>query len=433
MNPFYDIDRMPRNDILRIQGQLLEETIRHACRSNYYKSLLEGAGLKASDIKTPEDLAKLPLTGRRDIEGNNDNFFAVESSDLAEIVSTTGTTGEPVYVGLTSNDLQRLAYNEEKSFARAGATGKDLFFIDVTCDNLFIAGIAYYSGLVRLGAGVVRVGPQNIARHFALMRRLRPQGIVAVPSFMVQMARRAQEHGLRTSELGLEKIVLIGDSIRNEDLSLNPLGVLIERAFGKTFYSTYGITEGQVSFSECSKKTGLHSHPDLVITEVVDERGMPLPDGQVGELVLTTLQVEGMPLIRYRTGDITFKLPGPCECGLGSTRIGPVLGRRDHRLKFKGVTLYPKTIENAMLEMKEVENFQIEVYTGDDHTDNVLLRVGTKKRDNAFKAALLEKLRSRARVSPDLQIMTPEEVSERLFEGSSRKPVTFLDMRGERA
>lgn len=433
MKPYYDIDRLPQEDIRMIQGELLAETVRRAYdRSNYYKGLFESAGLQSFDIKRPEDLTKLPLTGREDIQKSNEDFLAVDRKDLAEIVSTTGSTGEPVYVGLTVNDLQRLAYNEEKSFIRTGATREDLFLIDVTCDNLFIAGIAYYSGLVRLGAAVVRAGPRNIPRQFNLIRKLRPQGIVAVPSFMAQMARRAREHGVRTNEMGLEKIALIGDSVRNEDFSLNPLGKLMESSFGNIFYSTYGITEGQISFCECSQKKGLHSHPDLVIAEVVDDNGRPLPDGRVGELVLTTLQIEGMPLIRYRTGDITFKLSDPCECGCNSIRIGPVLGRRHHRLKFRGVTLYPRTIENAILEMEEIVNYQIEVFTGDDHTDQVLLRVGSKKRDTAFKTALIEKLRSKARVSPGVEIMTPDEISERLFHSGSRKPVTFLDMREKR-
>ena len=426
----HDIDKLPSDKIEQIQAELLKETVNRVYeKSGYYRRLYKSLDLKPSDIQDLEDLTKLPFTSREEISKNNWDFLSIDREDAAELVSTTGTTGDPVYVAMTGNDLQRLAYNEEKSFTNAGARKGDLFFIDVTCDNLFIAGIAYYSGLIRLGASVVRVGTQNIARQFDLIKKLKPRGIVAVPSFIAQMARRSVDYGINIKELGLEKIVLIGDSIRNEDFTLNPLGNLISDAFGNIFSSTYGITEGQISFCECRQRLGLHSHPDLVLAEIIDDEGNPLPDGETGELVLTTLQIEGMPLVRYKTGDITFKISAPCECGSNSLRIGPVLGRKYHRLKFKGVTLYPKTIENALLEVEGVDNYQIEAFTGDDHTDHVLLRVGTNRDDESFKMTLADSLRAKARVSPKLEIMKPEELTKKLFNGGSRKAITFIDKR----
>jgi phenylacetate-CoA ligase len=426
----HDIDKLPPAKIEQVQAELLKETVDRVYeKSGYYRSLYKSLDLNPSDIQGLEDLTKLPFTSREEISKNNWDFFSVNREDAAELVSTTGTTGDPVYVAMTRNDQQRLAYNEEKSFTNAGARKGDLFFIDVTCDNLFIAGIAYYSGLIRLGASVVRVGAQNIARQFDLIKKLKPRGIVAVPSFIAQMARRSGDYDINVKDLGLEKIVLIGDSIRNEDFTLNPLGSLISDAFGNIFSSTYGITEGQVSFCECRQRLGLHSHPDLVLAEIIDDEGNPLPDGETGELVLTTLQIEGMPLVRYKTGDITFKISTPCECGSNSLRIGPVMGRKYHRLKFKGVTLYPKTIENAILDVEGVENYQIEAFTGDDHTDHVLLRVGTSRDDESFKTMLTERLRAKARVSPKLEIMKPEELAKKLFNGGSRKAITFIDKR----
>jgi phenylacetate-CoA ligase len=433
MKTRYDIDRLPLEEMYKIQSELLVNTVSRVYeKSTFYRTLYDGLGLVPSDIKGLEDLSKLPFTTRQDIEKDNWGFHSIDRKDCAELVSTTGTTGNPVYVAMTSHDLDRLAYNEEKSFTYAGAEKGDLFFIDVTCDNLFIAGIAYYSGLIRLGASVVRVGPQNMARQFDLINKLRPVGIVAVPSFMAQMARRAMENGIDTKQLGLQKIVLIGDSVRNEDFSLNPLGELISDAFGNIFCTTYGITEGQVSFCECLQRQGLHSHPDLAVAEIVDDNGKLLNDGESGELVLTTLQIEGMPLVRYRTGDITYKLTAPCGCGRNSVRIGPVLGRKHQRLKFKGVTLYPKTIENAILDVDDVVNYQIEASTGEDHTDHVLIRVGSERTDKMFKSELRDKLRSKARVSPEIKLMKPEEITNRLFDGGSRKAVTFLDLRNRR-
>jgi len=430
MRTIDSIDRLPADTIKSIQGEFLVETVRYAYdNSPYYRKRLDDLGVSLSDIKGVDSIDRLPLTDRKDVQENNWAFLAVGKQDIAEIVSTTGTTGDPAFIALTNNDLNRLACNEERSFGYLSVNGEDVFHLAVTCDNLFIAGIAYYKGLIRRGAAVVRIGPQNITRHLDIMKRLKPTGIVAVPSFMVHMARRMRDQVVTAEELGLKKIVLIGDSIRDADLKTNALGSLIEATFGDISYSTYGITEAQLSFCECLERRGLHSHPDFVLVEIVDDRGAPLPDGEVGELVLTPLQVEGMPLLRYKTGDMTFKLSGPCRCGRNSVRIGPILGRRKHRLKVKGVTLYPKTIENALLGIKGIVNYQIEVFTGDDQTDDILLRIGSYSNDNGLLQALHEALRAKVRVTPKVVIESPEEVEKKLFEGGSRKAVSFKDRR----
>jgi phenylacetate-CoA ligase len=430
MKVFYEIDSLPADTIKGIQGGLLNETIAYAYkRAPYYLKVFKECGLLPSHIRGVEDIANIPFTNRLYVQQNNWAFLSAPKQDIAEVVSTTGTTGEPVFIALTRNDLERLSYNEEKCFSYTGVGKGDFFHIAVTCDNLFIAGIAYYRGLIRLGATVVRVGPRNTIRHLNLIQTLKPNGIVAVPSFMVHLARRAKENNVNVKEINIEKIVLIGDSIRNEDFSSNTLGRLIEDSFGKICYSTYGLTEAQAAFCECPYHQGLHSHPDLVFVEIVDDDGNPLPDGHTGELVLTTLQLEGMPLIRYKTGDITFKISGTCLCGRNSVRIGPIIGRKHQRLKLKGVTLYPKTIENAILEIHGVVNYKIEAYTGDDQTDRIVLRIGSHRKDNGFRDSLIEIISARARVTPDIEIESPREVEKRLFEDGSRKATIFKDRR----
>ncbi len=421
---------MPAGSIAEAQSRLLIETVRYAYeRSPYYKRRFDGLGLSPLALNGVQDLELLPLTDRKDFQENNWEFLAIPRYDIAEVVSTTGTSGEPAFIAMTSNDLLRLAVNEERSFRSAGVVKGDLFHLAVTCDNLFIAGMAYYVGLSRLGASVVRIGPQNITRHLDLAVRLKPVGMVAVPSFMVHMARRIKENGITVDDIGLRKIVLIGDSIRDADFRINALGSLIENAFGEICWSTYGITEAQLSFFECGMHHGLHGHPDFILAEIVDDNGNVLPDGEVGELVLTTLQVEGMPLLRYRTGDVTFKLAGLCSCGRNSVRIGPILGRKCQRLKYKGVTLYPKTIENALLGINGIVNYQIEACTGDDQTDTIILRVGVHSNSNGTKAQLHDALLAKARVIPHIAIERPEEVEKRLFEDGSRKALIFKDRR----
>lgn len=424
------IDILSSEQICSLQDTLLVETVNYAFeRSPYYRKKLSSEGILPLHIKTVQDIGKIPFTTKNDIQNYNQDFFAAQRQDIAEFVSTTGTTGEPVFVALTDNDLDRLSYNEEKSFGFVGADKDDLFLISVTCDNLFIAGMAYYTGLVRRGTSVVRVGPQSIIRHFDLIEKLRPNGIVAVPSFMYHLARRAYERGVEPKSLGIEKIVLIGDSIRNADLSTNVTGTVIEDSFGQICYSTYGITEGQVSFCECHFHRGLHSHPDLVIVEIVDDRGRPLPDGEIGELVITPLQLQAMPLLRYRTGDITYKTTESCPCERNSISIGPILGRKEQKLKVKGVTLYPKTIENALFQIKNIINYQIEAYTGKDKTDHILLRVGTYEQGEPVKIEIAETVKALARVTPEIEITHPKEVEKRLYNGGNRKAEVFYDRR----
>jgi phenylacetate-CoA ligase len=427
------IEGLPVEEIKRIQDRLLEEAVTYAWKhSPYYMRVFRERGITPSDIRGVDNISILPLTQKENIQEDNWAFLSVPREEIAEIVSTTGTTGDPTFVALTAGDLERLACNEERSFGYACAVPEDLFHISVTCDNLFIAGIAYYRGLIKLGASVVRIGPQNIIRHLDLIRKLRPTGIVAVPSFMVQLARRVSSNGVSAAELGIRKIVLIGDSIRDEDFRTNALGTLIENAFGNVCFSTYGITEAQQSFCECSIRQGLHSHPDFAFAEIIDEEGFPLPDGEMGELVLTPFGIEGMPLLRYRTGDMTFKISGPCACGRNSVRLGPILGRRNQKLKFKGVTLYPKNIENALLCVKGVINYQIEAFTGDDETDNIILRVGYHGNGEDFRAELCEMIKAKARVTPKVEVEHPEQVDKRLYEGGSRKAMTFMDRRVKR-
>ncbi len=430
METFRTIDRLSVGDIKKIQEKLLSGTLSHAYETSpYYRKIFDERALSPSDIFTLNNLETLPFTTRQDIPKNNWSFLSVKRHDIAEVVSTTGTTGEPVFIALTANDIKRLSYNEEKNFGYAGVSKEDLFHIAVTCDNLFIAGIAYYRGLLELGASVVRVGPQNIHRHFDLIRELKPSGIIAVPSFMYHMIHRARENGLDVKELGVEKIILIGDSIRKMDLSSNACGSFIESSFGGKCFSTYGITEGQVAFCECEYKSGLHSHPDLVFVEIVDDKGKLLRDGETGELVITPLQIEGMPLIRYRTGDITFKLSEQCLCGRNSVRIGPILGRKHHMMKIKGVTLYPKAIENIILKVEDVQNYQIEAHTGNGQADHIIIRVGSYRNDEEFRMGLVDIFRAKIKATPEIIIESPEKIEKRLFEGGSRKAITFKDWR----
>ena len=430
MRFFPDIYALPSTEIVRIQEELLRETISRAARTSlFYRERFSGGGTDAAGIRTLADLSRLPLTSKEDIQGRNQDFWAAPGDQLLEVVATTGTTGAAVYMAMTGQDLERLGENERRGFSWLGAKPGDRFHIAVTLDNLFVAGLAYHLGLRKIGATAVRVGAQPARRHLDLMKQLRPNGVVAVPSLLLALARQAKTDGDDLGSFAPRRAMLIGDAIRSQDLTSNNLGRLLEEDWGGELCSTYGLTEAGLAYHECSMHQGLHSHPDLVVTEVVDDAGRPVPDGEMGELVITTLQVEGMPLIRYRTGDVTFRVPGDCPCGRGGPRIGPILGRKQHRLKVKGTTLYPKTIEDALLSVEGVENFVIEAHRGDDETDRLVVRIGTLRDDPCFQEMVGDTLFAKARVTPEVRLASPAEVEGLLFEGGRRKPRVFMDLR----
>ncbi len=240
---------------------------------------------------------------------------------------------------------------------------------------------------------------------------------------------RFQERNLREVDSLISSLAVNGYHRRGADLALNATGRLIEEAWGSEIYSTYGLTEAGAAFHECPAHKGLHAHPDILLAEVVNDGGRPLPPGEAGELVVTTLMTEGMPLIRYRTGDVTFIVPGECPCGRGGARIGPILGRKAHRLKVKGTTIYPKTIEEALVGVEGVENFIIEARDGEDGTDRLIVRIGTGRTDRPFLDIVRTVLFSRARVTPEIVVEPPASVETSLYEGGRRKPRVFVDRR----
>jgi phenylacetate-CoA ligase len=427
-----DFEKKSAEYINSLQNQLLRESIQYAAHSSsYYRELFKKNSILPDDIKDVGDLVRIPMTNKEVLRERNWDFLAAPRTQILEIVSTTGTTGLPIFLAMTRNDLVRLGYNEQRSFLCADTTQDDIYQLAVTMDNLFIAGLAYYLGITGLGIRVIRVGPQNSRRHLELMQDLAVTGIVAVPSFMLHLYKEMQKIELSVSDFTLKKAMLIGDAIREPDFSSNALGRAIEDQWNIPCYSTYGITEGAISFCECGEHHGLHEHPDLIISEIVDSDGNPLPNGEVGELIITTLRVEGMPLIRYQTGDITFKISDPCKCGRNSSRLGPILGRKDHKLKLKGTTVYPQNIINALYEIPAIENYILETYRGEDFADHLVVRVGCRQCEPELLKLIQHTIKAKARVTPYIEICDPEAIKQLQWEGNPRKPKTFVDRRGD--
>lgn len=409
------------------QLKLLREHLKHAGRTPFYKNIFGQTGFSPDDILSTRDIAGLPLTKREDIDQKQALFSPGEETTFADIALTSGTTGEAVIVPYTARDLERLAFNETMCFYGAGIRRGDHVLLAVTLDRCFIAGLAYYSGLVSLGATAIRSGPGQPARQCNLIQRLHPKAIVGVPSFLLRLAVWGEENGINTKERGIESLITIGEPIRSPDYRLTPLGKQLEDAWGAKIYSSYGATEFETAFCECSFSCGGHVHPELMIVEIVDNDGELLPDGQPGEVVVTPLGVEGFPLVRFRTGDIARLDGTPCQCGWQTKRLGPLEGRLAQRLKYKGTTLYPEMIFHVLQQYTTLTVY-VEIRKAADLSDELTVVVGSDDQQTT-RQTVEEILQAHLRVRPKVVVKKQTEVLAVMSQDGGRKLKKFFDFR----
>jgi len=410
--------------------QKLQETIAYLNEhSPFYKEFFSQAKFNPRGIKTIEDLAVIPVTIKEDLQQRNDDFLCVPRNKIIEYSSTSGTLGNPVTVMLTENDLERLACNEYSSFVSADGSVNDTYQLMLTLDRQFMAGMAYYSGIRKLGAGIIRVGPGVPSLQWDTIFRLKPTAIVTVPSFLLKMISYAAEHKIDVNSSSVKKAICVGENIRNTDFSLNPLGKKITDAWDIKLYSTYASTEMQTAFTECSECKGGHLQPDLVIVELLDEMNKPVKAGEPGEVTITTLGVEGMPLLRYKTGDICIYDDEPCACGRNSLRLSPIVGRKKQMIKFKGTTLYPPALFDLLNEMDDVLDYVAEVSSNEVGNDEVQLYIFPENFTEECNRKIRANLQARLRVSPHIKYITEEEIKKIQMPEAGRKIIRFIDRR----
>ena len=426
-----DIEYKSPEEIKAFQEGLLKKHLEYlAGHSAYYKRMFSTYGIDISRIRTIEDLVKIPFTEKKDLQIFNDEFLCVPKADIVDYVTTSGTLGDPVTFGCTEKDLQRLAYNEKKSFACAGVKHGDIVQLMTTIDKRFMAGLAYFLGIRELGASIIRVGNGIPELQWDTIKRLKPDTIMCVPSFILRLIQYAEAHGIDYKNSSVRRIIGIGEGLRDQDFNLNLLGRKIKEKWDVQLFATYSSTEMGATFSECEYGMGGHVHPELIIVEIIGEDDLPVPDGEQGEIVVTTLGVEGMPLLRFRTGDIAAKRVEQCKCGRWSYRLTPLVGRKNNMIKLKGTTLYPPAINDVLDNAEYVENYVVEVSMSEAGTDHVTVKAGLKFQPD-FDAVkdLKDRFRSRIRVAPEVVIMPVEEIAKINFPAKSRKPVKFIDLR----
>ena len=424
------IEKKTLQEIKKFQESKLMNTLLYLKNnSRFYQKLFKENSINIDNILTIEDLTRIPVTTKNDLQKHTDDFLCVDKKKIIDYVTTSGTMGEPVTFGMTDSDLDRLAYNEYISFSCADTTEDDIYQLLVTIDKRFMAGMAYFLGLRKLGAGIIRTGPGLQKLQFESINKFNPTGFVTVPSFIPKLISYANKNGIDYKNSSIKKAVCIGEPIRNPDFSLNTLGKKITDNWNIKLYSTYASTEMGTAFTECSAGLGGHHHPEMIIVEFLDENNNPVNHGEAGEVTITTLGVEAMPLLRFKTGDICHHHIEPCSCGRNTMRLGPVIGRKQQMIKLKGTTLYPPSIYDVLNDIDCIENYIVEVSTNKLGTDELLIKVGCKNIGTHTEKKIKDNFRARLRVAPDIKFLTPAKILTMQLQEGNRKPVIFIDKR----
>jgi len=426
-----EIEYKSKTEIKRFQEDKLKIALRYLQEySPFYKRMFLQHNIDIQQIKYLEDLQKIPFTTKQDLQIFNEDFLCVPRENIIDYITTSGTLSDPVTFALTDSDLERLAYNEQISFECAGAKKGDIFQLMTTIDKRFMAGLAYFLGIRKLGASIIRVGNGIAELQWDTIKRIQPNAAIVVPSFILKLIKYAEEQGIDYQNSSIKKLVCIGENLREQDFSLNLLGQSIKDKWNVELYSTYASTEMATTFTECQYGCGGHHHPELIICELIDESGNTVAEGETGELTITTLGVEGMPLLRFRTGDLAKFHYEPCKCGRTTMRISPIIGRLNQMIKYKGTTIYPPAIFDVLDNIPYLENYLVEITDNDCGTDELLIKVGLNEElDYDVIKDIKDRFRARIRVAPEIEIYSAECIKKATMPDISRKPIKITDKR----
>ena len=358
-------ETMSRAEIEAIQLKRLKETVRRVYEKvEPYRRKMEEAGIKPEDIRTLKDLEKLPFTTKQDMRDNYPyGLFAVPLKKLRRIHASSGTTGKPTVVGYTEQDLEVWKECVARLAAAAGGTEDDIAQICFGY-GMFTGALGLHCGLEKLGAAIIPSSTGNTQKQLMYMKDFGATLLVATPSYAMRIAEVAKEIGIDPKKDLKVKTLVLGSELMTEAMRKE-----LHKVWGEDAKITqnYGMSElmGPGVSGECQELNGMHINEDHFIAEVIDPKtGQVLPDGEAGELVITTLRKEGAPLIRYRTHDLTRFLPGECACGRAYPRIDTLIGRTDDMVKVKGVNIFPGQIDELL---RDIEGASSEYQVMIDH------------------------------------------------------------------
>src|SRR6056297_1354434 len=349
-----EYETMPREALESIQLRRLQTTLSRVYATvPFYRKKFDEAGVLRGDVKSLDDLRRLPFTMKQDLRDNYPfGMFAVPMENVVRIHASSGTTGKPTVVGYTARDINTWAELMARSLASGGASRGDIIH-NAYGYGLFTGGLGAHYGAEKLGASVIPVSGGNTKRQVIIMRDFGPTILTCTPSYALHLAEAAEEEGVSFRDLKF-KSGIFGAEPWTEDMRHE-----IENKLGLTAIDVYGLSEiiGPGVAIECHEaQNGLHIFEDHFIPEIIDpETGEVLPYGEKGELVFTSLTKEAFPVIRYRTRDITVLNPEPCICGRTHVRMERVSGRTDDMLIIRGVNVFPSQIESVLMDIGETE------------------------------------------------------------------------------
>ena len=367
------METMTRAEIEALQLQRLQATVKHCMQSPFYKKRFEEIGLKPEDIKTLADIHKIPFTTKQDLR---DTYpFGIASTPLRNCVrlhSSSGTTGNPTVILHTQKDLDEWANQVARNLWMVGLRPDDVFQ-NSSGYGMFTGGLGFQYGAERIGMLTVPAAAGNSLRQIKFITDFGTTAIHAVPSYITRLYEVMKEQGVDPRRDTKLKMLAIGAEPHSEEQRQR-----IEEMLGVKAYNSFGMSEmcGPGVGFECKEQNGLHFWEDYYIVEIVDPETLePVPDGEIGELVLTTLCREAMPLLRYRTRDLTRVLGRSCPCGRNHVRLDRMKGRSDDMMVLRGVNIFPIQIEKILMQFPELASNYLITLTTDEDNDNMTVEV----------------------------------------------------------
>jgi len=422
-----DAETMPREDLEQLQLERLQSTLNRVYKNvKFYRSRFDELGIEPADIRSREDLEKIPFTTKDDLRDNYPyGMFALPLREVVRIHSSTGTTGKPTVVGYSANDLDSWSEVVARIMTAGGVTNDDVVQIAFGY-GLFTGGFGLHYGAERIGASVIPISSGNTRRQLMIMEDYRTTALVCTPSYALFLTEVLEENQIDPKRLSL-KYGLFGAepwSVKMREDIENKMGIIAT--------DNYGLSEvmGPGVAGECLEKSGLHLNEDHFIPEIIDpESGNTLPMGEWGELVLTTVRREAMPLVRYRTRDLTRLYVEECGCGRTLVKMEKVTGRTDDMIIFKGVNVYPSQVEEILFEFEGVTpHYQIVLgRDGALDTMEILVEVNESiffdemKKQRTMIENIFDAIRSTLGVSPKVKLVEPRSLER--YKGKAKRVI----------
>jgi phenylacetate-CoA ligase len=406
-----DIETIQRRNLEALQLKRLQQTV-HLANKNvpFYQDRFSELGIRPKDITSLKDIQKIPFTSREDLRANYPfGMLAVDKEQVVRLHTSSGTTGKPKAIFFSKRDINQAAELIARCLVMTGTTTGDVLQNMMTY-GLFTGALVMHYGAEKVGVLVIPAGPGNTQRQIALMKDFRSTTLHITPSYALYLASVMHNEGIHPQrDLALRRAYLGSEPYSEETRNK------IEEFFGIDVYNSYGLSEmnGPGVAFECTEKDGMHLWEDNFILEIIDpETCQPVPDGEKGELVLSTLCREAMPILRYRTRDIVTVLPGKCRCGRTHRRISRIIGRSDDMIIIRGVNIFPQQIERVLMGIKAVaQNYQIVLESYDQMTVRVEITKdlfdGRVEHLVNLRNEITEKLRSEILVRPKVELLEP--------------------------